>query len=192
MASRLNHLFQNAPQQFLEHTVLFADGLTSPESTAQMRHRMTHCIDLEPTRHHLQARARVLAAQHLYQDTPLVSYFVALAGVTLIPREDPPHQFVFLPEFTRCRLLVSADGDNGLKLQLEQNLSGKMPPPDPKRYLDAFAYWDHMEGELVGVIRGTAVLHKLAGQPWTITMQQIVGTAGHELVRQSTTRELNL
>jgi hypothetical protein len=89
-------------------------------------------------------------------------------------------------------LLISADGDNTLKLRIEENLSGKVPPPDPARYLDSFAYWDHTEGDLVGVIRGTALIYKAAGEPWKITMQQIVGTAGHELVRRTTTRPLKL
>ena len=98
MALRLNHLFQTGPIQFLQRTVLFVDGLTSPESTQLMRNKIVHCIDLEPTGQHLQTRARVLPGQHLYQDAPLVSYFVPLAGMCVIPREDPPLNFVFLPE----------------------------------------------------------------------------------------------
>jgi hypothetical protein len=189
MASRLNHLFQTSPLQFLARTVLFVDGLTAPESVSQMSHKLAHFIDFEPSGRH--ARARVFPAQHMYQDVPLVSYYVPFGGITSIPREDPPHRFIFLPEFTRCRLLISADGPDGLRLQLEENLNGPVPPPDAK-YLDSFAYWDQTTGHLVGVIRATAVLVKEAGQPWTILMQQIVGPAGHELVRQTFSRPLRI
>jgi hypothetical protein len=195
MASRLNHLFQAAPQQFLERMVLFVDGLTAPESISQMRHKIAHCIDLEPTGQHLQARARVLTAQHLYQDTPLITYFVPSGGIALIAREDPPQRFVFLPEFTGCRLLISEEGPNSLRLQVEENLMGSVPPAESEphsRYVDSFAYWDYTTGHLVGVVRGTAVLFKQPGEPWNITMQQIVGTQGHEIVRQSFTRPIKL
>jgi hypothetical protein len=196
MASRLNHLFQTAPLQFMQHTVLFVDGLTTAESTGQMRNKIVHCIDLEPTGQHLQVRARVLNAQHLYQDTPLVSYFVPAGGaITLIPRENPPQRFVFLPEFARGRLLIGSDGDSSLRLQIEENLAGSVPPaesgPD-SQYLDSFAYWDYTTGHLVGVIRGVAILFKQPAEPWSIIMQQIVGTPGHEVVRRTFTRSLKL
>jgi hypothetical protein len=58
----------------------------------------------------------------------------------------------------------------------------KSAPDSP--YLDSFAYWDHTSGNLVGRIRATALLVKGSGQPWTIFMQQIVGTPGFELVRR--------
>lgn len=192
MASRLNHLLQTAPRQFLERTVLFTDGLSSPEAAQHMRNKIAHCIDIEPTGQHLQARARVLAAQHHYQDAPMLSYFVPPDAFAIVPKEDPLCRFIFLPEFTRSRLLVSYDGENTLRFQLEENLSGRIPPPDAARYVDSLAYWDHTGSDLVGVVRATAILYKEAGQVWTITMQQIVGTAGHEVVRQATTRALAL
>jgi|GEM_PF-5437735 len=188
MASRLNHLFQIAPGAFLERIVLFMDGLNTPAATTRMRDKITHFIDLESAGRN--ARARVLAGHHLYQDAPMLSYFVPPTGFTLIPREDPPHQLVFLPEFTRCRLLISADGTDWLRLQLEENLNSKVPPPDSK-YLDSFAYWDQTGNDLIGVVRATAILVKQAGQPWTIIMQQIVGNAGHEVVRQTFTHKVN-
>ena len=86
--------------------------------------------------------------------------------------------------------MIGSDGPDLLRLQVEENLSGVVPPPDPTKYLDYVAYWDHIHGELVGVIRGTAILHKQPGEPWMITMQQIVGSAGHEVVRQSFSRPL--
>jgi hypothetical protein len=189
MASRLNHLFQTAPLQYMQRTVLFTDGLTSTESTQQMRNKLAHYIDIEPTGQHLQSRARVLASQHLYQDTPLIAYFVPPGGVTLIPRDDPPQRLVFLPEFTRCRLLITADGESSLKLQLEENLAGVLPI---STHLDAVGYWDFTTGDLVGVIRATAILMKNPGQPWNFIMQQIVGTQGHEVIRQSFSRPLKL
>jgi hypothetical protein len=189
MASRLNHLFQTAPLQFLQRTVLFTDGLTSADSTQQMRHKIAHCIDLDPTGQHLQSRAKVLSSQHLYEDMPLIGYFVPPGGVALIPREDPPHRFVFLPEFTRCRLLITAHGECSLQLQLEENLAGVVPN---STCLDAIGYWDFTTGHLLGVIRATAILVKDPGQPWTFIMQQIVGTQGRELVRQSFSRPLQL
>jgi hypothetical protein len=188
MAFRLNHLFQTAPRNVLARTVIFVDELNG----AQMRNKLTHFIDLEPTGKH--ARARVLAGLHQYQqDAPLQSYFVAPGTTTLIPREDPPYRFVFLPDFTNCRLLIAADGDDGqyLRLYLEENLVGRVPPPGEK-FLDSFAYWDHTTGLLVGVVRGTAVLYKQPGEPWTITMQQIIGITGDELVRQVFTQQLKV
>jgi hypothetical protein len=186
MAFRLNHLFQTAPEAVLARTVIFMDGI----NPAQMRHKLTHLIDLEPIGKH--ARARVLTGMHQYQqDSPLQSYYVVPGCATTVPRQNPPCRFVFLPDFTRCRLLISAEGDEGqyLRLDLEENLNGTMPPPDPK-YLDCFAYWDHTNGPLLGIVRGTAVLYKQPDKPWAITMQQIVGIPGDEMVRMVFTRDL--
>lgn len=191
MASRLNLLFNAAPRQFLERTVLFCDQLTSDESLSMMRNKITHFIDLEPLQ--LRASARVLAGLHQYEDTPLSSYFVPPVGTILVPKNDPPHRFVFLPEFSSSRLLVASDGDKWLKLSCEQNLSGTMPAAEAhpgSRYVDSFAYWDYTTGHLVGRIRGTAVLVKESDQPWTVYMQQIVGVPGHEQVRQLFSRAL--
>jgi len=188
MAFRLNHLFQTAPLNVLARTVIFVDGL----NPAGMRNKQTHFIDLEPSGKH--ARARVLAGMHQYQqDAPLESYFAGPGTATLIPREDPPYRFVFLPDFTNCRLLIAAAGDKDqyLRFQVEENLVGRIPPPGGE-FLDSFAYWDHTTGLLVGVVRGTAVVYKLPGEPWTITMQQIIGVPGDELVRQVFTRQLEV
>ena len=191
MASRLNHLFQTATWQFLEKTVLFTDELSWPQSMALTRNRIIHYIDIQPLKE--RSTARVLPSLHCYTDRPLVSYFVPAAGFILIPKNDPPQRFVFLPEFTCSRLLISAEGDDWLKLQLEQGLAGPMPAPESQfdsRYVDSFAYWDHTTGELVGVIRGTAVLVKELDRPWSIIMQQIVGPAGFEVVRTTFSRPL--
>jgi hypothetical protein len=188
MAFRLNHLFQTAPEAVLARTVIFMDGI----NPALMRNKLTHLIDLEPVGKH--ARARVLSGMHQYeQDSPLQSYYVVPGVVTVVPREDPPYRFVFLPEFTRCRLLISVDGDAGqyLRLDLEENLNGTMPPPEAK-FIDSFAYWDHTNGPLLGIVRGTAILYKQPDKPWTITMQQIVGIPGDELVRTTFTRVLQV
>lgn len=155
-----------------------------------MRNKLAHFIDLERSGQH--ARARVFPAQHLYQDAPLLSYFASGSEPLLIPRENPPYRFVFFPDFSRCRLLITASGPDYLRLHVEENLAGRVPRPDPSVYLDSFAYWDHTTGHLVGVIRGTAVLIKEPNQPWTLVMQQIVGTAGHELVRQTFRHPLKL
>ena len=112
--------------------------------------------------------------------------------MALIPRENPPLRFVFMPEFSGCRLLVSSDGTGSLRLQIEQNLFGVIPAPDPAIYADSFAYWDHTGGQLVGVVRATAILVWQPEELWTIYMQQIVGTAGHELVRQTFSRRLKV
>jgi len=188
MAFRLNHLFQTAPLNVLARTVIFVDGL----HPALMRNKLTHFIDLEPAGQH--ARARVLAGLHAYQqDAPLESYFAAPGTITLIPRQDPPFRFVFFPDFTNCRLLIAAHGDKNqyLRLQLEENLVGRLPTPSDQS-IDSFAYWDHTTGLLVGTVRGTAVLYKQPGEPWTITMQQIIGVPGQELVRQTFTHQLNV
>jgi hypothetical protein len=69
-----------------------------------------------------------------------------------------------------------------------------MPPAELENdspYLDSFAYWDYTKGNLVGRIRATAVLVKEQHQPWTMLMQQIVGTPGHEVVRSVFSRALN-
>jgi hypothetical protein len=191
MASRLNLLFQSAPKQFLERTVLFTDNLTSPESMALLRHKQVHCIDLEP----LQTRsaARILPNVNAYNDLPMKSYFVPPAGYALIPKEDPPCRFVFFPEFVGCRMLLQPEEANWLRLECEQGLAGTLPPAEAQkdsRYVDSFAYWDYTRGHLVGRIRATAVLVKESGEPWTVYMQQIVGTPGHEVVRELHWRRL--
>jgi hypothetical protein len=191
MASRLNLLFQNAPKQFLERTVLFTDELTSPESTALMRHKQMHHVDLQP----LQTRssARVLPNINAYADMPLTSYFVPAAGYALIPKEEPPARFIFLPEFVGCRLLVRPEETTLLRIECEQGLNGSLPPIESQKdshYVDSFAYWDYTRGHLVGRIRATAVLVKEPGEPWTVYMQQIVGTPGFEIVRSLFSRPL--
>lgn len=191
MASRLNLLFQNAPKQFLERTVLFTDELTSPESKALMQHKQVHHIDLEPVQ--TRSSARVLSNINAYTDLPLTSYFVPPSGYALIPREDPPCRFVFFPEFVGCRLLVRPEETTWLRVECEQGLSGSVPPAESQqdsRYIDSFAYWDYTRGHLVGRIRATTVLAKEPGEPWTVYMQQIVGTAGFELVRELHWRKL--
>jgi hypothetical protein len=179
MASRLNLLFQAAPRQFLERTVLFTDELVTP------RNRIAHHIDIQPLKE--RATARVLAGLHLYSDTPLTSYVVAPGEPALVPKDNPPYRFVFVPEFTQCRLLLRAEGADCLRLDCEAKLGGPVPAAES---LDSFAYWDYTGGDLVGAIRATAVLVKEPGQPWTIFMQQIVGTPGHEVVRRLFSRPL--
>lgn len=198
MASRLNLLFQSAPKQFLERTVLFSDKLNSPEAVSLTRHKQVHCIDIEPVQTPALTRssARVLPninSYRAYNDTPLVSYFVPGTGYALIPREDPPCRYVFLPEFVGCRLLIKPEQADWLRVELEEGLVGSMPAPQSKKdspYVDSFAYWDYTHGHLVGRIRATAVLVKKAGEPWTIYMQQIVGTPGFEVVRELHWRKL--
>jgi hypothetical protein len=191
MACRLNLLFATAPQQFMERTVLFTDELTSPGAVALMRDRIAHHFDLQPANN--RATAQVLAGQHLYRDTPLAGYFLPPRGSTVIPKDDSPYRFVFLPEFTCCRLMVRPEGDDWLRLELEQGLMSPVPPIEAElgsRYIDSFSYWDYTSGHLVGKIRATAVLLKEQGLPWTILMQQIVGTPGFEQARMLTTRAL--
>lgn len=191
MALRLNLRFQSAPRQFLERTVLFTDELSSPASLSLTRNRIAHHIDIHPLNE--RAAARVLSGLHQYSDAPLTSYFVPPGTSIVIPKEDPPYRFVFLPEFNGSRILLRAESEKLLRVECESNLSGPMPPPESvpgSPYLDSFAYWDHNTGHLVGRIRATAVLVKEKGQPWTIFMQQIVGTPGFELVRRLESRPL--
>jgi hypothetical protein len=179
MASRLNLLFHAAPKQFLERTVLFTHELTAP------RNRITHHVDIQPLEK--RAIARMLEGLHLYTDTPLASYFVPPGEPVLIPKVNPPYRFVFMPEFTCCRLLIRPEGPDWLRVECETGLIGPMPPAET---LDSFAYWDYTSGDLVGAIRATAVLVKEPNAPWTMFMQQIVGTPGHEVVRQLFSRPL--
>lgn len=191
MASRLNLLFSSAPRQFLERTVLFSDRLASPESVALMRHKQVHNIDIEPVQ--IRSSVRVLANVNAYTDTPLASYYVPAGGYALVPRDNPPHRFVFLPEFVGCRLMIKPEEADWLRLELEEGLVGSMPAPESQKdskYVDSFAYWDYTRGHLVGRIRATAVLVKDPGEPWTIYMQQIVGTPGFEVVRELHSRKL--
>ncbi len=191
MASRLNLLFQTAPKQFLERTVLFTNELTSPESTALTQHRQVHFIDVQPI--DTRTAARVLPNINAYSDLPLASYFIPPAGSALVPTENPPCRFVFLPEFVGCRILVRREGTGWLRFDCEVGLTGRVPPAESQKdsvYLDSFAYWDHTYGHLVGRIRATTVLVKETGEPWTIYMQQIVGTPGFEVVRQLISRKL--
>lgn len=137
---------------------------------------------------------RVLAGQHLYKDdTHVTGYLIKPGSSTIVPKGDTPHPFVFLSEFTCCRLLVRNDGDDWLRMEMEENLVGRVPPAESasdSRFVDSFAYWDYTTGDLVGRIRGTAVLVKPQGEPWTIYMQQIVGTPGFEQVRLMFSRQL--
>ncbi len=171
--------------------MLFTDQLTSPEAMALLRGRTANHIDLQPLQ--TRAIAKVLPNLHQYQDSPLTSYFVAPGSFALIPKDDPPFRFVFFPEFGGCRLLVKAEGEGWLRLSVEEGLSGRVPPAETQRdspYVDSFAYWDYTGGILVGRIRATAVLVKEPGQPWSVYMQQIVGTPGFEVVRSLFTKTL--
>ncbi|MGC2658889.1 MAG: hypothetical protein WA324_13105 [Bryobacteraceae bacterium] len=191
MAERLNIRFVSAPKQFLEHTVVFTDGLLTGESAALTRNKLTHFFDLEPLKG--RTALRVLAGQHLYSnDTHISGYFVKPGSSTMVPVGDTPHPYIFLSEFTSCRLLVRRDGDNWLRFEMEDNLSGSVPPAEGpgSPFTDSYAYWDNTSGYLVGSIRGTAVVVKEPGGVWTIYMQQIVGTAGFEQVRMLFTRPL--
>jgi hypothetical protein len=191
MASRLNQLFQVSPKGYLERTVLFTDELTSPESEALTSNQLVHHIDLEPI--NTRSKARLFRSLHEYSDMPLVSYFVPTKGSVLVPVDNPSHRFVFLPEFTCSRLLVRKNAEEYLKLSCEQGLVGPMPPaeqgPD-SLFTDSFGYWEHTSGDLVGCIRATAVLVKEKNEPWTVIMQQIVGSPGFELVRKTFSRAL--
>jgi hypothetical protein len=187
MASRLNQLFQVAPQSFLERTVLFTDALGAP----QANNSLDVCIDIEPV--NTRSRARRLPSLHSYADMPMISYLVSPAGSVLIPKEDPPHKLVFMPEFTCCRLLVRNDGDDWLRLSIEQGLSGMLPAPESQTdspYTDSVNYWQFHSDDLVGTIRGSAVLFKEPDLPWTFIMQQIVGPPGGEVVRKTFARVL--
>lgn len=191
MASRLNLLFQTSPRTFLERTVLFTDELSSPASLSLMRNRIAHHLDIQPVND--RTTVRVLSGLHQYSDAPLTSYF-AQPGVSIaIPKDNPPYRFVFFPEFNDCRVLVRADGEEWLRVECEQNVTGRLPAPEAEPgspYLDSFAYWDHTSGDLVGRIRATVVLVKEQNQPWAILMQQIVGTPGFEVVRRLEMRAL--
>ena len=182
MASRLNQLFQVSPGSYLEKTVLFTHDLGSPESEALTKSRLVHHLDIEPV--NTRSKVRVLRSLHEYVDMPMVSYFVPLTGEVSIPINDPPHKLVFLPEFTGSRLLIRRNGDSWLSLSCERGLIGVTPPPTSP-YIDYFDYWEQTTGDLVGHIRATAVLVKEASQTWTVLMQQIVGTAGFEVVRKT-------
>ncbi|SRR5579884_20869 len=191
MASRLNLLFQTAPKQFMERMVLFTHGLTSPESAALTWGKQVHHLDIEPVA--TRSSVRVLPNINAYADMPLESYFVPAAGFALVPKEDPPCRFVFFPEFAGCRLLVQSKEAGWLRIECETGLGGAMPAPESQkdsRYVDSFAYWDYTRGHLVGRIRATTVLVKDPGEPWTVYMQQIVGTPGHEVVRELHWRRL--
>jgi len=191
MASRLNLLFQVSPRQFLEKTVLFTDGLAAPESLALMRNRIAHHIDLQPRNE--RVRAQVLSGLHLYADSPLTSYFVPPQGFALIQKENPPQRFVFFPEFSGSRILISPSGTECLRVGYESGLTGKLPAPEARAdspYTDSFSFWEHTTGHLVGKIRSTAILFKEPTQPWTVIMQQIVGTPGLEVVRSVFSRPL--
>lgn len=191
MASRLNQLFQLAPHSYLERTVLLTDGLTSPESAALTTSRLVHNIDIDPV--NVRSQARVLGGLHLYSDMHMVSYFVPLTGSTLVPKNDPPHRLVFLPEFTNCRLVVRTDGENWLRLSLDTGLTAMLPPPETEPsspYCDSFNYWETVTPDLVGRIRATAVLTKEKDKPWRFLMQQIVGPTGGEVVRKTFARDL--
>jgi hypothetical protein len=190
VAARLNQLFQLAPQSYLERTVLFTDGLASRETAALTANRLLHHVDIDPV--NTRSQARILPGLHSYSDMPMVSYFVPLTGFAMAPKDDPPHCLVFLPEFTCCRLLVREDGD-WLRLSLDHDLPSLLPPPENEidsPFCDSINYWEFVTDDLVGRIRGTAVLIKEAAKPWRFVMQQIVGSPGAEVVRKTFSHDL--
>jgi hypothetical protein len=90
-------------------------------------------------------------------------------------------------------LLVRPEEAAWLRIDCEQGLGGAMPAAESQKgsvFVDSFAYWDYTHGHLVGRIRATVVLVKERGEPWTVYMQQIVGTAGFEVVRALYSRTL--
>jgi len=193
MASRLNQLFQVAPQSYLERTVLFSNDLASFESRSIIANRLIHHVDIEPV--NTRSRARLLTSLHQYAqcgDMPMVSYVVPYEGVALVPKEGSPHTLVFLPEFTCCRLLVQ-DDVSWLRLSLEHELTRMLPSPEEEadsRFCDSINYWEYVTDDLVGSVRGTAVLFKEPNRPWRFAMQQIVGPGGAEVVRKVFSRDL--
>jgi hypothetical protein len=193
VANRLNQLFQINPQTYLERTVLFSNGLLSPESQAIMANRLFHHVDIEPL--NTRSRVRLLPNLHQYfqlSDAPMVSYVVPAEGVALISKSDAQNDLVFIPEFTCCRLLVQ-DDEGLLRLSVDRGLVAMSTPPEQEpdsRYCDSINYWEYVTDDLVGVIRGTAILFKSPDQPWRFAMQQIVGATGHEVVRTVFSRDL--
>lgn len=193
MASRLNQLFLIAPESYLQRTVLFSHDLGTPESFGKMANKLLHHVDIDPL--NIRSRARLLNSIHEYfqhSDVPMISYVVPLEGIALVPKEPSPHPLVFLPEFTCCRLLVQDDGD-WLRLSLNREMIQMETPPETEpgsRFCDSINYWEFVEDDLVGIIRGTAVLFKEPQQPWRFAMQQIVGPPGAEVVRKVFARDL--
>ena len=193
MASRLNQLFQVAPQSYLERTVLFSHDLASFESRSMMANKLLHHVDIDPV--NTRSRARLLPDLHQYfknSDVPMVSYVVPFKSIALIPKTNSPHRLVFMPEFTCCRLLVEDDKE-WLRLSLDTELTSLLPAPESEegsRYCDSINYWEYVTDDLVGNVRGTAVLYREEDKPWRFIMQQIVGAAGAEVVRNVFTRDL--
>jgi hypothetical protein len=90
--------------------------------------------------------------------------------------------------------LVRCEEADWLRIECEQGLAGSLPPAETQKgslHVDSFAYWDYTHGHLVGRIRATTVLVKERGEPWTVYMQQIVGTPGYEVVRELHWRALH-
>ena len=190
MASRLNHLFQIAPQSYLERTVLFSNDFLSPESYQIMEGRTVHSVDIEPVT--TRTRLRVLPSFHQYADQPMFSYVIPLEGVTMVPKDDPPQRLVFIPEFTCGRLLVQ-DDQALLRFSVERDLLKMLPPPEQEpgsRFCDSINYWEFWTKDLVGNIRATALLYKELNKSWRFMMQQIVGPPGAEVVCKLITRDL--
>jgi hypothetical protein len=193
MASRLNQLFQIAPDSFLERTVLFSHELASFESRSLMANKLVHHVDIDPIG--TRSRVRLFPAIHQYfqhADVPMLSYVIPMEGFALVPKHEPPQKLVFLPEFTCCRLLVQ-DDEGLLRFSLDHDLKSILPPPEDEpdsRFCDSINYWEFVTSDLVGVIRGTAILFKELEQPWRFVMQQIVGPPGAEVIRQVFSRDL--
>ncbi len=192
MASRLNQLFQINPASYLERTVLLSNDLLSPESQDIMANRLIHHVDIEPV--NTRSRARLLPNLHQYfqlSDVPMVSYVVPIEGTAQISKTDPQNDLVFIPEFTCCRLLVQ-DDEGLLRLSVDRGLLSMSPPPEQEhsKYCDSINYFEYLTDDLVGSIRGTAVLFKQPDTRWRFAMQLIVGSAGHEVVHTVFSRDL--
>ena len=191
MASRLNHLFQIAPESYLQRTVLFSNELLSPESYQIMEGRTVHSVDIEQVNTR-NTRLRLLSSFHQYADQPMFSYVVPVEGIVMAPKNDPPQRLVFIPEFTCCRLLVQ-DDQALLRFSVDRDLVKMTTPPEQEldsRFCDSINYWEFWTNDLVGNIRATAILYKELDKPWRFMMQQIVGPPGAEVVRKLFTRDL--
>jgi len=190
MASHLNLLLANSPLPFLERTVLVTEGLSEPSSARLLRTKAVNFFDLEPEGR--KAKVRIFEGLHQYADTPISGYYLDASGTVVLPAGEAAYQFCFLRTFSNSRLYVTREGDALLRIYQEQQLGGGSASAVARtdNMLDEISWHECLQRDIVGPVRGNALLHKPRSGRWTLIIQQIVGVVGSELVHRVVQRPL--
>ena len=191
MSERLNLLFRNAPQAFLNRVVLLTESVNEGDAARQLWAKSVNFFDFVPDGP--KAQLRVLEGLHLYADTPITGYFLGRGGAVTLPTTDTAHVFCFLRSFLNVTLYVVREGESLIRVfneeQMEDGPVSAMVAASGE-LLDRVHWKECVDQSVLSPIRASAVLWKPLGEPWTVITQQIVGVTGREFVYRTTARVL--